>query len=121
MPRIPESLHALLANLIDYAGLYPPAALELPEVLQNYEAYLASPVNWILNRLVLPAAKLPEVRLRDNWRLTLLVEGEHGSLPAADRDARNQAAAAPFAPHLLRGAHGRRCRTAPSRRCAPAA
>ena len=81
MPRIPESLHALLANLIDYAGLYPPAALELPEVLQNYEAYLASPENWMLNRLVLPAAKLPEVRLRDNWRLTLLVEGEHGSLP----------------------------------------
>jgi hypothetical protein len=82
MPRIPEPLHALLANLIDYAGLYPPAGLPLPAVLENYEAYLASAESWMLNRLVLPAAKLPEVRLRDNWRVTLLVEGEPGPLPA---------------------------------------
>ena len=82
MPRIPEPLHALLANLIDYAGLYPPAGLPLPAVLENYEAYLASAESWMLNRLVLPVAKLPEVRLRDNWRVTLLVEGEPGPLPA---------------------------------------
>jgi len=82
MPRIPESLRALLANLIDYAGLYPPAGLALPAVSENYEAYLASPESWMLNRLVLPAAKLGEVRLRDNWRVTLLVEGEPGPLPA---------------------------------------
>lgn len=80
MPRIPESLHALLANLIDYAGLYPPASLPLPAVLENYEAYLASAENWMLNRLVLPAV-VPEVHLRDNWRVTLLVEGEPGPLP----------------------------------------
>jgi hypothetical protein len=82
MARIPDSLRALLANLIDYAGLYPPAGLPLPEVLENYETYLASPESWMLNRLVLPAAKLPEVRLRDNWRVTLLVDGEPGPLPA---------------------------------------
>jgi hypothetical protein len=82
MPRIPRSLRALLANLIDYAGLYPPAGLALPAVLENYETYLASADSWMLNRLVLPATKLPEVRLRDNWRVTLLVEGYPGSLPA---------------------------------------
>lgn len=82
MPWIPDSLHALLANLIDYAGLYPPASLELPAVLENYEAYLASPESWMLNRLVLPAAKLTEAHLRDHWRVTLLVEGEPGPLPA---------------------------------------
>jgi hypothetical protein len=81
MPRIPDSLRVLLANVIDYAGLYPPAGLRLPAVLQNYEAYLASPESWILNRLVLPAAMLPEVPLRDNWRVTLLVDGEPGPLP----------------------------------------
>lgn len=81
MPRIPDSLRGLLANLIDYAGLYPPAGLALPAVLENYETYLASPESWILNRLVLPAPKLPEARLRDNWRVTLLVEGEPGPLP----------------------------------------
>jgi hypothetical protein len=82
MPRIPDSLRALLANLIDYAGLYPPAGLGLPAVLENYEAYLASPESWMLNRLVLPAAMLPQARLRDNWRVTLVVEGEPSPLPA---------------------------------------
>src|ERR1039457_3898350 len=57
MPRMPDSLRALLVNLIDYAGLYPPAGLALPAVLENYETYLASPESWMLNRLVLPAAK----------------------------------------------------------------
>jgi hypothetical protein len=82
MPRIPDSLRALLAHLIDYAGLYPPAGLALEVVLANYDTYLASAESWMLNRLVLPAAKLPEVRLRHNWRVTLLVEGEPGPLPA---------------------------------------
>src|ERR1039457_1561226 len=50
--------------------------------LENYETYLASPESWMLNRLVRPAAKLPEVPLGDNWRVTLLVEGEPGPLPA---------------------------------------
>lgn len=82
MPRIPDSLRALLANLIDYAGLYPPAALPLPAVLKNYEQYLAEPESWMLNRLVLPANLLPEARLRDNWRVTLIVPDEPGRLPA---------------------------------------
>ena len=82
MPRMPDSLRALLVNLIDYAGLYPPAGLALPAVLENYETYLASPESRMLNRLVLPAAKLPEAPLGDNWRVTLLVEGEPGPLPA---------------------------------------
>lgn len=79
---MPDSLRALLRKLIDYAGLYPPAGLPLPAVLENYESYLVSAENWMLNRLVLPAAKLPEVQLRTNWRVTLLVDGEPGPLPA---------------------------------------
>ena len=51
-------------------------------VLENYESYLASPESWMLNRLVLPAAKLPELRLGNHWRVTLLVDGEPGLLPA---------------------------------------
>jgi hypothetical protein len=76
-----KSLHALLENLIDYAGLYPPASLPLPEVIQNYERYLASPDAWILNRLVLPFAKLNEVQLGKNWRVTLLTDQDPGPLP----------------------------------------
>jgi hypothetical protein len=78
---IAGSLRALLAHLIDYAGLYPPAGLPLPAVAQNYTNYLASPENWILNRLVLPRAKLDEVHLEPNWKVTLLVDDEPGTLP----------------------------------------
>jgi len=76
------SLRALLTGLIDYAGLYPPAGLPLQQVLENYNRYLASPNGWILNRLVLPAAKLQELRLQPHWRVTLLVDSEPGTLPA---------------------------------------
>jgi hypothetical protein len=76
-----KSIRALLSNLIDYAGLYPPASLPLPTVIQNYEQYLSSPDNWILNRLVLPATKLNEVQLGANWRITLLVDRDPGPLP----------------------------------------
>ncbi len=74
-------LHALLENLIDYAGLYPPASLPLSEVIQNYDRYLASPDAWILNRLVLPLSKLNGVRLGPNWHVTLLTDQDPGTLP----------------------------------------
>jgi hypothetical protein len=76
-----ESLRALLANLIDYAGLYPPAGLSLATVAENYEKYRAAPESWILNRLVLPHEKLDEIQLERNWRVTLLVDAEPGRLP----------------------------------------
>jgi hypothetical protein len=77
-----SSLRALLTHLIDYAGLYPPAGLPLAATVQNYEIYRAScDEGWILNRLVLPQAKLNEVQLEANWRVTLLVDDEPGALP----------------------------------------
>ncbi len=81
MARIPGSLKALLSHLIDYAGLFPPAALPLPAAAANYDGFLASPEGWLLNRLILPAARLPEARLEGNWRVSLLVEEEPGPLP----------------------------------------
>jgi hypothetical protein len=76
-----DSLRALLSSLIDYAGLYPPAALPLEEVLAHYRQYRTSPECWMLNRLVLPASKLAEARLEDGWRVTLLMDSEPGVLP----------------------------------------
>ena len=80
MSQAPESLRALLTNLIDYAGLYPPAALSLPVALSNYKQYLASPESWILNRLVLPVSELDNITVGENWRVTLLVNDEPGAL-----------------------------------------
>jgi hypothetical protein len=82
MAEVPRSLRALLTNLIDYAGLFPPAALSLPAVIENYVRYQESPENWMLNRLVLPAAMLGQVHLSEACRVTLLVESEPGSVPS---------------------------------------
>ena len=53
-----RTLRALLAGLIDYAGLFPPAGLPLAEVARHYHAYRCSPDAWALGHLVVPAARL---------------------------------------------------------------
>lgn len=71
----------MLADLIDYAGLFPPAGLPLREVVENYDSYRESDYGWMLHRLVLPVARLAETPLGDDWTVTVLVEGEPGPLP----------------------------------------
>jgi len=83
MPPVAASLQALLANVIDYAGLYPPASLPLPIVCERFGAFLASPERWLLNRLVLPETKLDEAKLPAGARVALLVDQEPGPLPPA--------------------------------------
>jgi hypothetical protein len=54
------AMHALLAGLMDYAGMFPPAALDMKTAVQNYSVYRASEEAWALGRFVLPAQKLTE-------------------------------------------------------------
>ena len=56
-----NALHALIEGLIDYAGLFPPAALDMPAATRNYEAYLEGEYAWVLGRFIVPAARLSEV------------------------------------------------------------
>jgi hypothetical protein len=82
--RIAAPLKALLSSLIDYAGLYPPAGLPLEIVLERHRCFLASPDGWILNRLVLPRAKLPDLAPPTTLlpvRASLVVDDEPGPLP----------------------------------------
>lgn len=51
------SLRALLANAIDYAGLFPPANLALAPALGNYAEYVRLPDAWMLSTFVLPVAE----------------------------------------------------------------
>ena len=48
------SLRALLAQSIDYAGMFPPCSLALEPALQNQAKYVRSPDAWMLNTCVLP-------------------------------------------------------------------
>ena len=51
------SLRALLGRAIDYAGLFPPANLELAPALENYAGYVRLPDAWMLSTFVLPVAE----------------------------------------------------------------
>jgi hypothetical protein len=55
-----DSVVALLRSLIDYAGLFPPASLEMPAAVANYEKCLQSESSWMLGRFIVPAARLDE-------------------------------------------------------------
>jgi hypothetical protein len=84
------ALRVLLSGLIDYAGLFPPAALSLAEVASNYGEYRRSGNAWMLGRLVVPAARLPElaqlVPEGERWPVSALL-----SAPDTDLDLIDQA------------------------------
>jgi len=88
---LPPPVHAVLAGLVDYAGLFPPAGLGMAETVANYAAYQAGPDAWALARLVIPVGRLREfeaaldalpepVRLGARFPITALL----GSDPVAD-------------------------------------
>jgi hypothetical protein len=56
-----ESLQTLLAGVIDYAGLFPPAMLLLDQAMRNYAAYRATPEAWMLGRFICPTWRLAEL------------------------------------------------------------
>jgi len=56
-----RSAKALLSSLIDYAGMFPPAALPLEEAVRNYVRYREGEHAWILGKFVVPQARVQEV------------------------------------------------------------
>jgi hypothetical protein len=88
-----DTVGVLLRDLIDYAGLFPPASLAMAPSVANYDAYSRSEWNWILGRFVVPVARLAEFEEAfaglpasppgtgfTTWRLSVLL----GSDPVAD-------------------------------------
>jgi hypothetical protein len=55
-----ESASVLLRDLIDYAGLFPPASLAMAPAVANYETYSRAEFGWVLGRFILPLARLGE-------------------------------------------------------------
>jgi hypothetical protein len=73
---IAPALRALLGGLIDYAGLYPPAALPLDSVLANYDSYRNGEYAWMLHWLVVGAADLDRVPAGVDGSLSVLADGD---------------------------------------------
>ncbi|MDX9910240.1 MAG: hypothetical protein RBS39_00265 [Phycisphaerales bacterium] len=55
-----RSLEALTGGLIDYAGLYPPAKLDMQASVENYARYAQSEERAMLGRFICPASRLRE-------------------------------------------------------------
>ena len=54
------SLRVLLAGAIDYAGLFPPASLDMTAATANYQTYREGEDAWALGRFVVPVGRLTE-------------------------------------------------------------
>jgi hypothetical protein len=55
-----RSVRTLLQGSIDYAGLFPPAALDMRTAVRNYADYRAGSHAWALGRFILPVSRLAE-------------------------------------------------------------
>ena len=54
------ALDTLLDGLIDYAGLYPPASLDMQPMVKQYAMALAGEPSWVVGRVIVPASRLEE-------------------------------------------------------------
>jgi hypothetical protein len=81
-------VHALLERVVDYAGLFPPAALSMRDAVAEYAQQRHSPNAWMLGRFVVPVTRLDELaraaeaseRDAATWPVSALV----GADPAGD-------------------------------------
>lgn len=78
------AISSLFTEVVDYAGLFPPAGLSLELALRNYARYQTSPNSWMLGRLVIPASRLPELKEKmpatnKPWRISALVGHDYRS------------------------------------------
>lgn len=53
-----QILRTLLDGVIDYAGLFPPASLDLDTSIRNFVSYLGDDDSWMLRSFVCPASRL---------------------------------------------------------------
>ena len=88
-----DAAAVLLCDLIDYAGLFPPASLAMAPSVANYDTYSRSEWSCILGCFIVPVARLAEFEEAfaglpaptpgtgfTNWRLSVLL----GSDPVDD-------------------------------------
>ncbi len=84
-----DSMRVLVDSIVDYAGLFPPAKLDMGEAVDRYSAYHAAAESWMLARFITPASRLDEFTERaarhwereadaEPWFISALVGGGGG-------------------------------------------
>jgi hypothetical protein len=88
------ALGALLEGVVDYAGLFPPAALDMPTAAGEYDARRRGDDAWMLGRFVVPVSRLDELMAAGvggtRWHLSGLLGPDVGR-ESAQVDAFNAA------------------------------
>lgn len=76
--NIPDSVYRFFHGIIDYAGLFPPASLDLQNAFANYADYLKGENSWMLSKFVCPfsmtnelSEELGKVQFPDNSKVRL--------------------------------------------------
>jgi len=88
------SVRVLLDGIVDYAGLFPPAALSMRDAVRHYARYRGGEAGWMLGRLICPVSALDAfaheaepLLPRDPgaipWRLAAIGTGNHSADAAA--------------------------------------
>ena len=76
-----NGLRTLLGEVVDYAGLFPPASLDMAAAVRNYASYKKSTDEWMLGNFIVPVSRLDEFLSaaqgsslhRAPWHLSVLV------------------------------------------------
>jgi hypothetical protein len=81
-----SAVEVLLGRIVDYAGLFPPAALSMESAVQNYQKYLGGHFGPLLGGFVVPASRLAEFEVafekvccgerEQPWTLSIVCAGE---------------------------------------------
>ena len=77
-------MRAAFAEIVDYAGLFPPATCSMADAVTQYDSYRRSPERWMLGRFVVAAIRLQElaeaietrgiaINPDDPWRLAVVM------------------------------------------------
>ena len=53
--------HPLLEGLVDYAGLFPPASLDLPSAIREYADHRGDQEAWMLGHFICPESRLADI------------------------------------------------------------
>ncbi len=70
------SFENFMTGLIDYAGMFPPAALDIETAQRNYTDYLEGGDSWMLGRYIIPATQLHRAFVRPDFRFSVIVSPE---------------------------------------------
>jgi hypothetical protein len=95
-----QSIRTLVTDLIDYAGLFPPAKLAMQPAVEAYARAKGGLHEWMLGRFICPASRLEEFSktaaplmpgthatsgyreyagISEPWRVSVLIDGDLGS------------------------------------------